>query len=150
MTENGDAPADLHIPDKTEAIDQVTLYTCLKNCYGNAGQASGCCMLMHRDFIMGPVKDTEAFLMRLKARYGRKYSFDEVFIEYKEGKKLFPDKSCWQNPKNFPALRVKIDSEGRFPCRFLDQNMLCSVHDIKPLMCKQYRCDHLKKIVELL
>lgn len=118
MTENGDTPADLHIPDKTEAIDQVTLYTCLKNCYGNAGQASGCCMLMHRDFIMGPVKDTEAFLMRLKARYGHKYSFDEVFIEYKEGKKLFPDKSCWQNPKKLSCLACQDRQRGQVSLSF--------------------------------
>lgn len=147
---NPDKGEALHIPTTREAIDAVTLYTCQRNCYGTRGQAAGCCAIGQRDFIIGPITDSKAFLQRLEQKYGRKYSYDQVFIEYKEGKKLFPDKSCWQNPNHYPALRVKIDIEQQYPCQFLAENKLCSIYDVRPSICSAYQCDHLKKIVNML
>jgi Fe-S-cluster containining protein len=147
---NSDKGEALHIPTTREAIDAVTLYTCQRNCYGVRGQAGICCTIGARDYIIGPIPDAKAFLQRLEKKYNRKFNYDQVFIEHREGKKLFPDKSCWQNPAYYPAMRVKIDAEQTYPCPFLSEDKLCTVNDIKPGICGSYQCDHLKKIVNML
>ncbi len=95
---------------------------------------------------MGPITDAKEFLARLNARFGKKYKYDDVFVEYEEGRRLFPDRSCWQNRAHFPALRVVMDSEEGYPCQFL-QNDQCTIQDIKPKICSDYLCDHLKQVL---
>jgi len=130
-----------------EAIrNSIIYYSCQRNCYGVKGQAGICCTLGDRDWIMGPITDAREFLSRLNQRFEKKYKYNEVFVEYEEGHKLFPERSCWQNPDHFPALRVLMNEEKSYPCQFLD-NHQCTIQDIKPKICADYLCDHLKSVI---
>jgi Fe-S-cluster containining protein len=133
-------------PTEAEIRDSVIYYTCQRRCYGVPGQAGICCTLGNRDWIMGPITDAKEFLARLNERFGKKHKYDDVFVEYEEGHRLFPERSCWQNPKHFPALRVVMDVEEGYPCQFL-ANHQCTIQDIKPKICADYLCDHLKHVV---
>jgi len=137
-------------PLDSEAIKgAVNHYTCVKNCYGQKNNAAGCCKIADRDFIIGPIRDAQEFLKRLNNRDKTKYKFSDIFIEYKEGSKLFPDKVSWQKPEYYPALRVKVN-EPDLPCRFLTDKQECGVYEIRPQTCRNYQCDHLKKVLDLL
>jgi Fe-S-cluster containining protein len=134
-------------PSEAELTNQIIHYTCLKNCYGKKGNAGACCTIQDRDWIIGPITDANEFLERLKKHFGKNFRFDEVFIQYNEGKKLFPEKTTWQNPKHYPALRVLIDQEGIHPCPFLGSSKECTIQSIKPAICSAYLCDHLKTVI---
>ncbi len=129
---------------------QVIAYSCSQNCMGHRGNFGGCCTLDDRDFIPGPVRDADAFLDDLGRLLRREVSREEVFIDFEEGQALFPERSEWQNPANYPALRVRPDV-ARIPCRFYDPSTrACTVYDIRPAMCRNYLCDHLKDVISLL
>ena len=129
---------------------QVIGYTCSQNCMGFRGNAGGCCTLDDRDFIPGPVRDADTFLIDLGRRLGREVSREEVFIDFEEGRALFPDRPSWQEPANYPAMRVLPDVEW-IPCRFYDKTTgACTVYDIRPAMCRNFLCDHLKGVISLL
>jgi len=129
---------------------QVIEYTCSQNCMGFRGNAGGCCTLDDRDFIPGPVRDADAFLARLGHHLGREVPHEEVFIDFDEGRALFPERPSWQEPANYPALRVRPDVEW-IPCRFYDKTALaCSVYDIRPAMCRDFHCEHLAGVITLL
>src|ERR1700738_3270047 len=120
---------------------QVIGYTCSHNCMGVRGNAGGCCTLDDRDFIPGPVRDADVFLVDLGRLLDREVSREEAFIDFEEGRGLFRD--C-------PALRVRPDVEW-IPCRFYDKTTLaCTVYDIRPAMCRDFFCDHLKDVISLL
>ncbi|UQX09316.1 YkgJ family cysteine cluster protein [Candidatus Mycobacterium methanotrophicum] len=129
---------------------QLIAYSCSQNCMGVEGNAGGCCTLDDRDFIPGPVRDAETFLIDLRRVLGREVSRHEVFIDFDEGRTLFPDRPSWQLPANYPALRVRPDVEW-IPCRFYDKTTnACTVYDIRPAMCRDFLCDHLKGVIALL
>ena len=137
------------VPDRETLIDDLTLHTCLRKCTGYDGLAAGCCTLGTRDYIIGPIPDTAALLERLSKLKGRDVPYDEVFIDYEEGRALFPEKSEWQREACFPAIRVNTDDE-ELPCIFLSDDNLCSIHTIRSLTCSRYTCDHLKGIIAAL
>jgi Fe-S-cluster containining protein len=129
---------------------QVIGYTCGQNCFGYRGHNGGCCTLDDRDWIIGPVRDPDAFLVELGRLLCREASREEVFIDFEEGRALFPERSEWQKPANYPALRVRPDV-ARIPCRFYESSTgACTVHDIRPAICRNYFCDHLKDVISLL
>jgi Fe-S-cluster containining protein len=118
---------------------------CSQMCCGSIGLAGACCFIEDRDWIIGPHQDTEEFINRLSIKFDREIFREEIFIEYKEGKNLFPDKSHWQNQENYPALRVNINI-SRYPCIFYNTSLkLCSIYDIRPKICKDYKCDYLRE-----
>jgi Fe-S-cluster containining protein len=128
----------------------VIAYTCSQNCMGVRGNSGGCCTLDDRDFIPGPVRDADAFLADLARLLRRDVSRDEAFIDFDEGRALFPERASWQEPANYPALRVLPDVDW-IPCRFFDKTTgACTVYDIRPAMCRNYLCDHLKDVISLL
>lgn len=137
-------------PTKESIIEATCYYTCSKVCYGVKGQAGICCTLGDRDYIIGPINDVERFLEDLSKKLGRTVAYSEVFIDFEEGSKLFPNKTMWQNPNNFPSMRVIADEELGNPCVFLSKNKKCSVHSIKPMVCSNYLCSYLGKVVDLL
>jgi Fe-S-cluster containining protein len=117
---------------------------------GYRGNSGGCCTLDDRDFILGPVGDPDAFLVDLGRLLCREVSREEVFIDFEEGRALFPERSEWREPANYPALRVLPDV-ARIPCRFYESSTgACTVYDIRPAMCRNYLCDHLKDVISLL
>jgi Fe-S-cluster containining protein len=121
---------------------RVIQHVCSSKCMGHAGNAGGCCKLGTRDYIIGPVEDAELLLTRLRNHCGRPVTRKEVLIEFEEGRRRFPERSTWQNPKHFPALRV---SETDAPaCSFHDDRKSCSIHDLRPQLCRNFECDWLR------
>lgn len=121
-------------------------YVCTKICYGVEGQSGACCTLGERDWIIGPHDDTQAFVDRLSARDGKQWKVEDVFIDFEEGSKLFPDRPVWQDPANYPAMRVEM--RDNFPCQFLKDGQ-CSVYDIRANLCRSYQCDFLKAALSI-
>lgn len=109
---------------------------CFNECpYGN------CCTAKNGMLILGPVSDPHRFLSDLAKKYGRSFTWDEVFIGYDEGKELFKDSGYWQEPAHYPAMRVKMDVKDN-PCVFYNTHIkACTVYDIRPEMCRTYGCD---------
>lgn len=111
---------------------------CSKSCLGYEGNHGGCCTVGDRNFIMGRIEDYEEFLQKVDR------TFSEVFMTYEEGSKLFPEKSVYQDPNNYPAFRLNFLDQG-LPCIFYKNNK-CSVYDIRPRSCREYLCQYLKDI----
>jgi len=138
------------LPTRRQLIDVVALHTCTRNCFGVADYAASCCQLEQRDWIQGPVVDAEEFLVRLSRHFGREVPFDELFVRFEEGAAMFPERSMWQDPANYPAIRPVDDAAGRHPCPLLGPDGRCGVYDIRPGLCRDYRCEHLQKVLELI
>lgn len=106
----------------------------------------GCCTIADRDFIIGPHPDSNDFLVRLSQKFGREILWKEVFFDYEEGKKLFPNKSSWQNPNSYPALKINF-FQPTLPCIFYNTTLrACSIYDVRPETCQNYFCDYLKNV----
>lgn len=122
---------------------------CRDHCLGYTNNHGGCCQLDNRDFIIGPIRDSNEFLERVRKRYpGIKIEWRDVFIDFNEGSKLFPDRPIYQKPDAYPALRVDIFHK-RFPCIFYN-NILkcCNVYDIRPTTCRSFSCPYLASLNE--
>ena len=116
---------------------------CSNKCYGMPGHHGSCCTLEDRDFIIGPHPDAEEFIEKLSNKLGREIEYREVFVDYEEGKTLFPNKSTWQNPNSYPAFRVDFYNP-RLPCIFYNTKVrACSMYDIRPTTCQEYECEYL-------
>ena len=137
------------IPSKEEVAATVALHVCSRRCFGREGDAAGCCRLDGRNYILGPIRDHAALLSRLEAKFGRKFDYDDVFVDYDEGKTMFADRECWQTEACYPALRVDLNSP-RHDCQFLGQDQLCTIHDIRSITCQNHYCGHLKTILDAL
>ena len=118
---------------------------CSNKCYGIIGHHGSCCTIEDRDFIIGPHYDAHQFVIDLSNKLGREIEYREVFVDYEEGKTLFPNKSVWQNPDSYPALRVDFYNP-RLPCIFYNTKVKsCSMYDIRPKTCQEFECDYLSK-----
>ena len=116
---------------------------CSDKCYGITGHHGSCCTLEDRDFIIGPHADAEEFIESLSKKLGRDINYREVFVDYEEGKTLFPNRSAWQDPHSYPALRVDFYNP-RLPCIFYNTKVrACSMYDIRPKTCQEYECEYL-------
>ncbi|MCA9801342.1 MAG: hypothetical protein KC777_05120 [Cyanobacteria bacterium HKST-UBA02] len=133
---------------KAELIGETNYYVCNKFCFGIEGQSGICCTIGERDWIIGPITDSERFLTDLNSSTGKGYTHKDVFIDYEEGSAMFPDKTTWQTPANYPAMRVLPSREKGFPCMFQNEDMLCGVHEIKPGICGSYRCPYLDDVLK--
>jgi Fe-S-cluster containining protein len=122
---------------------------CSEKCLGFKDNHGGCCQLDDRDFIIGPVLDANDFLQRVKSKFnGVPVEWKDVFIDYEEGSKMFPERSNYQNPAHYPALRVD-NNHVRKPCIFYNSTLkCCGVYEIRPNMCKEFFCPYLKNIKE--
>lgn len=119
---------------------------CSNKCYGIDGYAGSCCTIEDRDYIIGPHADTDEFIQRLKEKTGLDINKEDVFIEYEEGKRMFPEKPSWQNPQSYPALRIDLYHPKK-PCVFYNTRFkFCTVYDIRPKTCENYECDYLKSV----
>lgn len=121
---------------------------CSFKCWGIDNYDGSCCTLENRDWIMGPVLDSDNFLDGLSKKIGRKVEFSEVFYNFSDGSNLFPDRQMWQDPNNFPSFKVDLNSP-RKPCIFYNQSIRsCMVYEIRPDTCRNYSCDYLKENTE--
>ena len=116
---------------------------CSTRCMGYPGNRGGCCTVDDRDYIIGPHTDSEEFVKRLSEKFGREIQYEEVFVEYSEGRKIFPNKPTWQDPNSYPALRLDF-SHLKLPCIFYNTKLgVCSVYEIRPEICDNYKCSYL-------
>jgi len=119
---------------------------CSHKCRGYDNNHGDCCNANNGEWILGPHQpnDISEFLSKL----GNEVKYEDVFIDYEEGHKLFSNHS-WQRPEAYPALRVNINSEKKF-CMFYNEiERKCSVYDIRPKVCQNYFCKYLKDILDL-
>lgn len=117
---------------------------CSNKCWGSPGYHGSCCSVEDRDYIIGPHHDTDEFISNLSKKFGREIEKEEVFIEYNEGKNLFPNKTSWQNEMSYPAFRVDLFNP-KLPCIFYNTKIKsCSIYDVRPKTCREYECDYLK------
>ena len=133
--------------------DELIHKTCTTNCLGHANNYASCCTVRGRDWIVGPYYETQGFLDRLSLRGGREWKYSEVFIDFEEGHKMFPEKPEWQNPLNYPAMRMygqwsPEEPPNSYSCQFLSERGECTVHDITPPLCRTFICPPLRDILE--
>lgn len=122
-----------------------TCEICSVKCFGVDDYHGSCCSIENRTWILGGVGDHKDFLQRLRTKFGSHIQHSDVFVEYEEGKNLFPGNVCWENPDLYPALRVNMNSEMK-ECIFYNKNVRkCMVYDIRPQMCKDFYCEYLKE-----
>lgn len=116
---------------------------CSNRCFGIEGYDGSCCSIESRNFIMGPIKDAEEFIQRLNEKFGRNFQREDALIDFEEGRRLFPERSVWQDPGNFPAMRIDI-SKAKLPCVFYNTHAkFCSIHEVRPKTCQDYFCEYL-------
>ena len=112
----------------------------MEQCQGVKGNNGDCCHIRDKDWIIGPVKDDKELLTRVQKEHDKNLTWNDLFIDYAEGKKMFSDKPLWQNKESYPAMRVNPELEGS-PCVFFDNG--CKIHEIKSDVCKNYKCQWL-------
>lgn len=129
-------------------VMELITITCSQNCYGNEGYHGSCCRLENRDYIIGPVHDPNEFLERINKRFNRNFLYSEIFIEYEEGKQLFPEKANWQNESAYPALRVNLSTSDK-SCIFYNNHLrMCTVYELRPSICSAFLCDYLRHLIQ--
>ena len=124
-------------------------HICSTLCQGKNKYHGDCCHIEGKDFILGFIYDKDDFIKRLEKLRGEKINEEDIFFTYEEGSKLFPDKPSWQLPFAYPALKVNLDHPNK-PCIFYDnENKCCSIHSIRPGMCRNYNCEYLVKTLNI-
>ena len=78
----------------------------MEQCQGLKGNNGDCCHIRDKNWIIGKVKDDKELLERVQKEYDKNLTWNDLFIDYDEGSKMFPDKSDWQNKDLYPAMRV--------------------------------------------
>ena len=123
---------------------------CQNKCYGISDYGGACCMISTRDCIIGPISDTEETLERVRKLFpGVEMDWDDLFISFDEGSKMFPEKENWQNPENYPCMRVNTNSINK-PCIFFNEFLrCCQIYDARPQTCSSYKCDYLRQLDDL-
>jgi Fe-S-cluster containining protein len=92
------------------------------------------------------VRDGDVFVAKLSQHFGRPVARSEVLIDFEEGRRMFPERSMWQNPAHYPALRSV--AEAPYACQFYAEDRGCTVHELRPQLCRDYECDWLKDTLE--
>jgi Fe-S-cluster containining protein len=116
---------------------------CSNKCFGIPNHHGSCCTIDDRDYIIGSHSDADEFIKILSKKLGREIEREEIFVDYEEGKNMFPDKSNWQKQSSYPAFRVDFYNP-RLPCIFYNTKIKsCSVYDIRPKTCRNYECEYL-------
>ena len=120
----------------------MSCFICSHKCRGFDDNHGDCCNANGGEWILGPhhSNDVAEFLAKL----GGDITYEDIFIDYEEGSKLFPDKRVWQRPESYPALRVNMNSEEKFCVFYNEKKRICSVYDIRPKICQRYECNYLK------
>ena len=117
---------------------------CQHNCCNIGGYDGSCCTIENRNWNIGKIGDHLEVLEKIRKKFpGVDISWNDVFMTYEEGSKLFPDKPSWQNPNNYPCMRINLNSH-RKPCIFYNDYVgFCQIYDIRPTTCSTFKCDHL-------
>ena len=74
----------------------------MEKCQGLKGNNGDCCHIRDKNWIIGKVKDDKELLERVQKEYDENLTWNDLFIDYEEGSKMFPDKPDWQNKDLYP------------------------------------------------
>lgn len=118
---------------------------CSKKCFGIDDNHGSCCSIANRNFIIGPIRDPSAFLNAVRKKFqDDTIRFDDVLMEFDEGR-VFCSQDVWQNPDNYPCLRINPDSRMKH-CVFYNPFVrACSIYSIRPEPCRKYKCSYLNQ-----
>lgn len=122
---------------KTTENKDVILDLCGTSCGGVEGAHGECCNVKGKDWVIGPIEDTEKVLKKFSD-----LTYDDIFMNFEEGSKRFPDSEGHQDPTAYPAMRIA--QNGR--CIFY-KNKKCSIYDKRPSLCFSFYCAYLKNSV---
>jgi len=118
---------------------------CSNKCFGIDGYDGSCCSIEDRDWIIGPITDTDEFIQRLSNKLGRPIPKEDIFYELEEGKNIFPNKPTWQMPSSYPALKINLEDKKK-ACIFYNTTLkACTMYDIRPTTCQNFECGYLKE-----
>lgn len=122
---------------------------CRDSCLGHSNNHGGCCQLDDRDYIIGPIHDSHEFLDRIRKKFPNlKIEWKDIFLNFEEGSRLFPERSMYQKPEAYPALRPDVYHK-RLPCLFYNNTLkCCSVYEIRPNTCRSFICPYLASLNE--
>lgn len=122
---------------------------CQKKCCGEDMQDGACCKSQNGEWMIGPIPDDIEVLGRVRRQFkGIEIKWKDIFIDYNEGKHLFPDRPSWQKPENYPVMRIRLDIKDR-PCVFYNDHIkCCQIYKSKSVTCSNYKCDYLKQLEE--
>ena len=114
--------------------------TCSTECCGAEGYHGSCCRIEGRDWIIGPIHDSWETLDRL--RKGHPWlTWDDCFVSWEEGREIYPERSTWQVPTSYPAMRVRNGA-----CTFYSEELRsCTIYEKRPETCREFTCEHLSK-----
>ncbi len=116
---------------------------CSNCCWGIEDNHGSCCSVKDRDWIIGAHTDSHEFVESLSNKFGRRIKHEDIFYTFEEGSKIFPNKPSWQNPNNYPCLKIDLKNP-KLPCIFYNTTVrACTVYEIRPTTCKTYMCDYL-------
>jgi len=116
---------------------------CNTSCGGVEGAYGECCNMFGKNIVIGPVIDAQDVVQRLQKRFPE-IKYEDVFMDFEEGKNLFPNKSYAQDPEHYPAYRLTKEERCIF---YKDKN--CSIQEEKSIICKRYACHYLIKTLDL-
>ena len=131
--------------DKTYTMNDGSDF-CRTTCCNFKGYDGGCCTVEERDWIMGPIRDHMEVLKNIQKLYSElEITWDDCFMNYEEGSKLFPNKSTWKNPDNYPCMRVNMNSLRKSCVFYNDILGFCQIYSARPETCVNYKCEYLKE-----
>ena len=131
--------------DKTYTMNDGSDF-CRTTCCNFKGYDGGCCTVEERDWIMGPIRDHMEVLKYIQKLYSElEITWDDCFMNYEEGSKLFPNKSTWKNPDNYPCMRVNMNSLRKSCVFYNDILGFCQIYSARPETCVNYKCEYLKE-----
>ena len=118
---------------------------CKTKCRNIEGNGGFCCTVGDRNWIIGPIPDHMEVLERIKAmKPDVEIAWDDCFMGYEEGSKLFPERPAWTNPDYYPCMRIDIDSDLK-ECVFYDASSCsCTIYEARSITCSKYKCKELK------
>jgi Fe-S-cluster containining protein len=139
------------VSERLHFTSEVATETCLKNCCGQLGLKSACCIMDPDDMehVLGPV--SEADIKKIVNHFKKKgfnFTRSDVVIDFEEGKLLgqtfFNDHPVFKREDSYPIMRIQTFGP-RFACKFLNvHNGKCNVYSFRPEMCSNYLCSYVK------
>lgn len=125
---------------KTTENQDLFLKACSSSCGGVEGAHGECCNVSGKNWILGRVDDWEEVLFKLQAKYPN-IKYEDAFMDFEEGRTLFPHLEIYQNPESYPIFRIK--ENGR--CTFYEGTS-CTIYNERSSMCFKYYCAYLKNL----
>lgn len=124
-------------------------HICQSRCYGIEGYDGSCCTLEQRDYIIGPIPDSEEVLKRVQESMPNvKIKWDDLFINYEEGKKLFPERPMWQKKNCYPAMRINPNSKRNSCVCYNDHIGFCQIYEQRSVTCAKFFCKYLQELFD--